>query len=573
MTSVHITIDDRELTAQAGQTILEVAQEAGIDIPALCHHASIEPIGACRMCMVEIAGQRALQPACTFKVTEGAVVHTESDKVRAVRKFVLQLLLSERNHFCMYCQTSGDCELQNLAYRYGLDSWLYPRSYKPLPVDASRVYFVMDHNRCILCRRCVRACSELVGNHTLGLGQRGTNTMVVADLDVPFGESCCISCGTCLQVCPTGALMDRRSAYRGHEVDLDHTKSTCAFCSVGCGTDLVVRDNQLIRIDGDWDAPVGHGLLCVAGRFEPLFDTRKRIESPMVRHNGELAQASWDEALAAAAAGLKAVDGSSVVGLASTRLTNETLKQFGQVFRALGAGSVATLTPVPDFVAEAEGSLAVLDEADLFLVVGEDLSVDHQVVGMAVKRGVLNRGAKLVLVGDGENGFSDLADCQFATSEVDQMLSAVRDAESPVVIYGSSADGVLPQLRRALASSAQFVGLVPGTNARGALAAGLSGTFDSDGAKAAYILIAGDDVDDSVLGSLDDSAFVVAQASYAGPIVNRSDVVLPTTIWAEKSGTFTNTEGVTQECAAVLEAPEGVKSDQEILSALAESLA
>jgi len=454
-----------------------------------------------------------------------------------------------------------------------LDSWLYPRSYKPLPVDASRIYFVMDHNRCILCRRCIRVCSELVGNHTLGLGQRGAKTMVVADMDVPFGDSSCISCGTCLQVCPTGALMDRRSAYRGHEVEVDHIKSTCAFCSVGCGAELVVRDNQLIRIDGDWDAAVGDGLLCVAGRFEPLYDTRKRIKSPLARRNGELEEVSWDEALAAAADGLKAVDGSFVVGLASTRLTNETLEQFNKVFTALGAGSVATLTPVPDFLAEAEGSLAVLDEADLFLVVGEDLSVDHQVAGMAVKRGVMNRGAKLILVGDGENGFSDLADCQFATNEVDKVLSIVRDAESPVVVYGAAADGVLPHLRRTLASSAQFVGLAPGTNARGALAAELSGTFDAAGVKAAYILVADDSVDASVLDSLDDSTFVVAQASYAGPVVDRADVVLPTTIWVEKSGTFTNTDGVAQECAAALRAPDGVKSDQEILHALAEKLA
>jgi len=573
MTSVHVTIDDRELTALAGQTILEVAQEAGIDIPTLCHHPSIAPIGACRMCLVEVEGQRALQPACTYKVTDGAVVHTESEKVRAVRKFVLQLLLSERNHFCMYCQMSGDCELQNLAYRYGLDSWLYPRSYTPFPVDASRVYFVMDHNRCILCRRCIRACGELVGNHTLDLGQRGAKTMVVADLDVPFGESSCISCGTCLQVCPTGALMDRRSAYRGREVEVDHIKTTCVACSIGCGAELVVRDNQLIRIDGDWDAPVSGGLLCVAGRFEPLYDTRKRLVSPLVRRNGQLEEAGWEEALDAAAAGLKSVDGSAVAGLASTRLTNETLEQFSQVLKNLGAESVATLTPVPEFLSEPEGSLAALDEADLFVVVGEDLSLDHQVAGMAVKRGVVNRGATLVLFGEGENGFSDLASRRFAPGELSQVLALVRDAESPVVIYGAAAGNVLPQLRRTEASKAQFVGLVPGANSRGALAAGLSGAFEKDGAKAVFVLVADDVVGDGVLESIDDSAFVVAQASYDGPIVGRADVVLPTAIWAEKSGTVTNTEGLTQEACAALKPPEGVKTDREILSALAEKLA
>ena len=217
MATVQITINGQEIAAQAGQTILQAAREAGIDIPTLCEHPQLEPIGACRICLVEVEKQRTLQPACTFKISEGMVVHTESEKVVESRKFVLELLFSERNHYCMYCQMSGDCELQNLGYRYGLDSWQYPRPYTPLSVDATRQYFVMDHNRCILCRRCIRACQELVGNYTLGLGGRGANSMIVADMDVPFGNSSCISCGTCLQVCPTGALMDRHSAYRGRE--------------------------------------------------------------------------------------------------------------------------------------------------------------------------------------------------------------------------------------------------------------------------------------------------------------------------------------------------------------------
>jgi len=131
MALVNITIDGREIAAQVGQTILEAAQAVGIDIPTLCHHPALEPIGACRMCLVEVERQRTLQTACTFTVSDGMVVHTESEKVVAARKFVLQSLLSERNHFCMYCQLSGDCELQKLAYRYGLDSWLYPRPYTP----------------------------------------------------------------------------------------------------------------------------------------------------------------------------------------------------------------------------------------------------------------------------------------------------------------------------------------------------------------------------------------------------------------------------------------------------------
>jgi formate dehydrogenase major subunit len=572
MATVNIIINGQRIIARTGSTVLEAAREAGIDIPVLCHHPALTNWGACRICLVEVEKQRTLQPACTFPVTEGMVVHTESEKAVDSRKFVLELLFSERNHYCMYCQMSGDCELQNLAYRYGLDSWLYPRPYTPLPVDASRQYFVMDHNRCVLCRRCVRACSELVGNHTLGVRERGANSMICADMNVPFGLSSCISCGTCLQVCPTGALMDRRSAYRGRETDVERVKSTCAACSVGCGVELITRNNHVIRIEGDWDAEVNKGLLCVAGRFEPLFDDRKRVVAPLVRSNGELKEATWDEALNVVANKFRDLGGASLAALASPRVSNETLNNFTKLFQGLEAKSVGNLTPVPGFLAKAEGSLAMLDEADLFVVVGVDLATDFQVAGMAVRRGVTNRGAYLVIVGEGETELADIAHYQFRPAEVDQAIALAKAAEAPVVIYGAGAGNLMPRLWVELSGKARFLGLVPGSNGRGALAAGLDGAFGPKGVKGVFVLAVDDNVGEELLGKLKDAEFVVAQASYFGPLVERADVVLPTAIWAEKSGTFTNTEGRTQPLRAVLRPPEGVKDDQEILKSLAKKL-
>jgi formate dehydrogenase major subunit len=575
MTIVNITVDGREIAAQAGQTVLEAAREAGIDIPTLCEHPALEPIGACRMCLVEVEKQRTLQPACTFKVSEGMVVHTESEKVVETRKFLLELLFSERNHYCMYCQMSGDCELQNLAYRYGLDSWTYPRPYTPLPVDATRQYFVMDHNRCILCRRCIRACQELAGNYTLGLSGRGAKTMIVADMDVPFGDSSCISCGTCLQVCPTGALMDRRSAYRGREVDVERVKSTCAACSVGCGVELITRGNQLLRIEGDWDAEGNHGILCVAGRFDPLTDNRRRLFTPMVRHNGELRPATWDEALDAVVTRFKALDGAALAALASPRVTNEALHLFVDLFKGLGAKYIASLKPVPDFMAEPEGTLAMLDEADFVGVVGGDLDAEHQVAGMAVRRGVMNRGSRLVVIGEATDGLADMAQYQFEPGQVDEAIALLRGAEMPVVIYGAGAGDLLPKLRQSLSGKARFLGLVPGSNGRGALAAGVKGCaelvpFEPDGVQGVFVLVADDEVDPDLLSSLEGAKYLAVQASYESPLVERADVVLPTAMWAEKSGTFTNTEGRTRTLHAALKLPENFRSDQEILKALAE---
>lgn len=571
MAPVHLTIDGKEIVAESGQTILQAAEAAGIDIPTLCNHPSLEPIGACRMCLVEVERQRALQPACTFQVTDGMAVHTESGKVVETRKFLLELLFSERNHYCMYCQMSGDCELQDLAYRYGLDSWLYPRPYTPLPVDATREHFVMDHNRCILCRRCVRACQEVVGNYTLGVGGRGADSMIVADMDVPFGESSCISCGTCLQVCPTGALMDRRSAYRGLETEVEHTASICTACSLGCAMNVVTRDNQALRIEGDWDGAVNGGVMCVAGRFDILDEARKRVTKPMIRRNGSLEGVTWDEAIETVAAKLKATDG-TLAALASSRATNEELALFAQLFGKLDASSAGTTVSVPSYLAEAEGTLSVLDESDLYVLVGDDLRQDHQVAGIMVQRGVMNRGARLVIVDDEPNGMDEMTVHKFSTDELDRAIAIAERAEIPVVLYGPKAGDLLPKLREALGEKAEFVGLVPGSNTRGALAAGLSGAFEADGYKTAYVMATDEELDPALLDKLASAEFVVAQTSYAGALTERADVVLPGTTWAEKSGSTTNTEGQVQTLQASLRAPVGAKQDAEILDLLAAGL-
>ena len=221
---VNLTIDGKQIEVKEGTTVLEASRQAGIVIPTLCDHPELTPYGGCRLCLVEIEGARTLQPSCTMPASNNMVVKTDTEKIREARKFVLTMIFSERNHFCPYCQVSGgDCELQNSAYAEGMTHWPIQPNWKPYPVDASHPYIIMEHNRCILCRRCVRACGELVGNFTLGFEERGAESALVADLGLPLGESTCISCGTCVQVCPTGALIDRWSAYLGKETDVDST--------------------------------------------------------------------------------------------------------------------------------------------------------------------------------------------------------------------------------------------------------------------------------------------------------------------------------------------------------------
>lgn len=205
-----LTIDDRQVGAREDQTILEVARENGIEIPTLCNIDGLTAHGGCRLCLVEVTGIPKLLPACMTTVEERMVVTTQSERLRKLRKNILELYFSERNHVCSVCVSNGNCELQTLAREIGMDHVHYPYMYPNLEVDVSHDRFVMDHNRCIMCTRCVRVCDEIEGAHTLDIKDRGIEARIIADLDQKWGDSdTCTLCGKCVHVCPTGALFEK----------------------------------------------------------------------------------------------------------------------------------------------------------------------------------------------------------------------------------------------------------------------------------------------------------------------------------------------------------------------------
>ena len=355
---VHLQIDGISIEVPEGTTVLRAAEQAGVEIPRLCDHPALKPFGACRVCLVEVQGMRTLQPSCTLPVMENMVVRTSTPAVAEARKFVLALIFSERNHFCPYCQmTGGDCELQNTALQQGMTHWPIAPSWKVFEVDASNPDILLEHNRCILCRRCVRACADLVGMSTLGFEERGSDSMLTADLGKPLGQSSCISCGVCVQVCPTGTLTDRRSSYQGRDKTGEMVDSICIECGIGCGTTVFMRDNRVVRVDGDWQSEVSGGVLCKAGRFTLLDEKRDRVLQPMLRKDGKLVESGWDEALAAAAAGLKTAPTQAVV---SSRLPAEALYAFQQLATGLGAQPGALpdrdVSAIPPFLGEHIGA-------------------------------------------------------------------------------------------------------------------------------------------------------------------------------------------------------------------------
>lgn len=584
---VNITINGRVVQAQPDQTVMQAAEAAGIRIPGLCNHPHLKPEGACRICLVDIEKQRTLQPACTFPVFEGMVVQTETPKVTASRKFALQMIFSERSHYCMYCSMSGtgeetDCELQKLGYEYGLACWQFPPDYsKPWPLDATRKYFVMDHSRCILCRRCVRACDEVAAAHTLGVRQRGTRTMISADDGISFGKSSCVECGTCLQVCPTGALSDRRSAFTGHESQIKRTQAACLGCAVGCGIEALTRDNQLLRIEGNWNGGNG-GLLCKTGRFDVIEPKPRRIVEPMIRENGDLVPVSWDKALTHVTGKLRQAQ--RVAGLASPRLSNESLAAFACFFQeTLGSSEVGLLYgEVPPLDLGAVGRLEDISQADCIVVIGGDPLENQKVAGYKIKQ-AYDRGAHLIVVSDAATGLEPYAHVHLQLHDIShndvspfaklrtiyhlrvsglsQLRSALEGAEHPMVLYGSGLSTMVYAAMRAMPEKVRFLPLVSGTNAVGAMRLGLTNRAVSG--DALYVL-AGDDMPDG-RDDLPPRSFTVVQATYESAWTQQADVVLPAKIWSEQSGHVVNLEGTCLAVTPLVQAPKNIHADWEPL--------
>jgi formate dehydrogenase major subunit len=634
---IHVTIDGRSIEVPEQTTVLNAARMAGITIPTLCDLPALKPYGSCRLCVVEIEGFRTLQSSCTLPVNEGMVVRTNTPKLHEARKFILSLIFSERNHFCMFCQKSGgDCELQNAAYGEGMDHWPMQPAWNNFEVDASHPYYTVDQNRCILCRRCVRACAEVVGNNTLAIENRGSSCMLIADYGVPFGESSCIRCGTCVQVCPTGALIDRRSAYLGLDVKADHVDSICLGCSVGCGIDVIAYNNQIHHVEGQYQAPVNGGLLCELGRYQSFYDERKRIISPLLRKNGQLEPVSWDEAVQAVADRFNAVTGKSVAALASTRLPAETLHTFKTLFAGkLGSPIVAGIEEGATTGLQAEvvtpgvtlnGSLEALKEADCVIAIGVDLARSHQVAGFFIKRNLV-KGTRVIVIDPGDNQMSAFADYildpktgsdevllygmmaaiaslgldqgelpagfdmqKYSISTVSQqtgvsaetLVAASRElatAKKPVFVYGkgltqSRSTGALKALvaLARLVNSPALVSPKGKANSMAAHAYGLDVAFNPEGCQAVYIALGDDVPSDRMMQALDKVPFVAVQAAYASPLVERADVVFPVEMWAEQDGNFMNMEGRLQQAHAALKAPQGVLSNTAVLLKLAGSL-
>jgi predicted molibdopterin-dependent oxidoreductase YjgC len=334
MDMVKLTIDGKEVLSQMNNTILQAAQGAGIKIPTLCYHERLNPIGSCRLCVVEIEGYDNPVTSCTTPVAEGISVKTNSDRLFRMRQEVLKLLLVNHPLDCPICDKAGVCALQDLVFEYKVTNaeYLAPKKKQDSLYATSLIRYWPD--RCILCLRCVTACNEIKGVRALSvINEEGAQRLSV-------DQEKCVSCGECLQVCPTGALTENLSPIKGRSWNVKKVPTTCTYCGCGCQLELNVFDNQIVGVTCKDDAGINRGSLCVKGRFGYEFISNdQRLTKPLIKKNGVFHEAGWEEALTLVAekfSKIRKENGSDAIGgLTSARCTNEDNYLFQKFMRGV----------------------------------------------------------------------------------------------------------------------------------------------------------------------------------------------------------------------------------------------
>ena len=413
---VNINIDGKEIKTQKDANLLQVARENGIDIPSLCYHKKLTPTGACRLCVVKIDGTPGLIMSCTVQVKDGMKIIAFDEETETNRKHTLSYLLAEHNE--EYDESYED-ELRPLIKRFGLEK----KENRPIKsiwqnipqiIDDSSPVLVYDSSKCIKCFRCIKACEEVQGKGVLSFADRGISKYIVAGFGV-WKESECDGCGECIQLCPTGAIVEKpfRGEFSVETVDRKVITS-CPYCGVGCQTEVFVKDNQIVRIDGVDDVLPNDGRLCVKGRFGYQYaNHKKRLTHPLIKKNGKFVKASWEEALSLIAEKFNEIKTKygcdSLAGYSSAKCSNEENYIFQKFVRlAFGNNNVdyctrlchaSTVTAMLKQFGDGAGSNSIQDfeTTDCLFVIGNNIIETHPITATYVKKGKA-KGQKIIVV-------------------------------------------------------------------------------------------------------------------------------------------------------------------------------
>jgi formate dehydrogenase alpha subunit len=408
-TAIEFTIDGQTVRTTAGKTVLQAALSASVHIPHLCYMPGVEPHAACRLCVVKVEGMRGLPAACTMLAADGMVVENDTDELNAIRRHTAELLIADHPTDCLTCSSNQQCMLQKITAELGITETRMRREERPPEIDDSNPFYSMDHSKCVLCGRCVSACNKIRGVGAIDFAHRGLDTKIR-----PAGglimDSTCESCGECIGACPVGALSTKKEIMPPTRT----VKTTCPYCGCGCGLLLGMRRNRIVRVTGDPSHPSSHGRLCVKGRFGLDFvSAPDRLTTPLIRRNGELEEATWDEALELVASKLGEIKSEhgpdAIAGLSSAKCTNEENFIFQKFIRAgIGTNNVdhcARLCHASTVagLARAFGSGAMtnsmdeLADADCILVIGSNTTEAHPIIGLQIKAAVREHGCNLIV--------------------------------------------------------------------------------------------------------------------------------------------------------------------------------